>query len=882
VQRSSIVLRLIIGCILLFTSKVGAQTGSPLSVDYLLPKEYSIRTIRVESNTEITQKQAVILLSGLRPGDKVKIPGDDIAGAIRRLWKDKVFADVKISAEKVSSNLIDIILYVEEKPRLLKPVFTGVRKGDRDDIAGLVKWYRGEVVSDYLLKLMDYRIRDFYAEKGFLAPTISFTTTTDSTLPPNMVILNVDIDQGQRIKVAFLDIYGNSVLSTSKIRRKMRDALIEKSRIALAEDFFEFIKGEPKPSYIDSLLLHDGFLRTTAEYARNSFRVNLFTRTKYVESEWETCLKSIVQEYQSLGYRDARFIRDTVYKANGELFAELEIYEGRRYYHRNISWIGNKKYSSTRLDSLLGIRKGDVYSVENIEKRLMFNPTGLDISSLYQDEGYLFFQVEPVEIRVEGDSIDLEIRMFEGTQARIGRIIVTGNTKTSDKVILREIRCRPGDLYSRANIMRSQQALSQLGILDPQSLDIRPKPNPADGTVDIEFLVAEAPSDQIELSGGWGAGVVIGTLGLTLRNFSLRNVLKPKTWNPLPSGDGQQLSIRGQSNGPMFQAYTFSFMEPWLGGKKPISFSLSTNFSSFQFGLQDSASRLGNFSVGLTIGKQLRWPDDYFSVALGVRFHRYDAQRYNLFASSGTQFTGQSNNIAVSFTINRNSTDDFIFPRSGSIINASVEFTPPYSAISGQDFSGASLQERYSWLEYHKWKFRSSWFTPITKSKNNPLILMLRTEFGFIGEYNSQIGITPFERFFLGGDGLAGFNIDGREIIALRGYPNNSLTPGFNGTAISSVGGVIYNKHTMELRFLLSPSPQAKIWVHSFLEAGNSWDSFRNYTPFQIKRSVGVGLRFFLPMFGLLGVDYGWGLDPLPPTNTPSGGQFHFMIGQQF
>lgn len=859
------------------------QAQQPLSVDYDIPREYLIRDVRVESNSTETLDKAVVYLSGLESGQRISIPGDAIAQAIKRLWREKTFSDVKIYAEQVGVATVDIIIQVKELPRLLKPVFTGVKKSERDDMAGLVKWYRGEVLTEHLVKLLEYRIKDYYIEKGYLDTQVGFRTEMDTTAGPNFAVLHIDVDRRHKVKVAYLNVSGNKVIPTSKIRRKMKDAIVEKSRINLAKDFIQFLNGNPSPRYVDSMLTHHGYLKQTLEYMRNANRINIFKSSKYTESEWDAATRSIIGEYNRLGFRDARFLKDTVYMKDGELYADMEIFEGNRYYHRHITWVGNKKYTTGRLDSMLNIRRGDIYNQELLERKLYFNPAGGDISSMYQDEGYLFFQLNPVEVKVEGDSIDLEIRMFEGNQARVGRILVTGNSKTNDRVILREIRCRPGDLYSRANIIRSQQALSQLGILNPQTIDIRPKPNPIDGTVDIEFYVEEAPSDQIELSGGWGANQVIGTLGLTLNNFSIRNMFRPKTWAPLPAGDGQRLSIRGQSNGPTYQAYNFSFNEPWLGGKKPISFGVFVNHSRFRFGgLDTNASILGNTTVGLSLGKQLRWPDDYFSVQFGVSYHRYDAQRYNLFAGSGNQFTGKSNNVSFTIGLSRNSTDHFIFPRSGSMINATLELTPPYSLLSGADFSNVTLQERYSWLEYHKWKFKASWFNDITKSKNNPLVLMVRTEFGFLGQYNPAIGITPFERFFLGGDGLTGFNIDGREIIAMRGYPNLSLTPGYNGTSTAAVGGVIYNKHTMELRFLISPNPQATIWVHGFLEAGNSWDKFENYTPFQLKRSAGMGVRFFLPMFGLLGIDYGWGFDGLPPDNRPPGGQFHFMIGQQF
>ena len=854
-------------------------------VDYRYPRTYTLDRIRVVSPGQKLDSTYVVLLSGLNLGDKIQIPGRETAAAIRKLWKEKVFKNIRISANELQPGHAELFIYAEEQPRILKPVIFGIKKGEQEDITNLIKWYRGEVYTDNLRKVAEYRIRDFLAEKGFLNPQIEFRTETDSTMPPDFVNLVIDIHRGEKVKVGSLEISGNLLVNTSKIRRTIKDALVEKSRVDLARDFFQFLQGNPELAEFDSVLLGKGFYAATLEYLRNANRINIFTKSKYNELEWDMAMRSIVALYQAKGYRDARVVRDSVFYANGELHAQIQISEGIQYHFRHIKWLGNQKYTSGRLDSLLGIKRGDVYDQERLTKRLNMDQNALDISSLYQNDGYLFFRVEPLEVLVEGDSIDLEIRISEGKQARIRRIILSGNTKTNDRVLLREVRAKPGDLFRRSDVIRTQQALSQLGIIDPQALEIIPRPDPINGMVDLEFVVTESPSDQIELSGGWGANQVVGTLGLSFRNFSLRNMLKPSTWSPLPSGDGQQLSIRAQSTGPQFQAYNFSFNEPYLGGKKPISLGLSVNHSLFSFGLSDSASRLMNTSVGLNVGRQLRWPDDYFQLSGGISYNRYDARDYRLIAGTAQNFTGVSNNFNINIGIIRNSTDDFIFPTSGSLFMFNVELTPPISAFNSVDYASLPLQERYQWLEYHKWKFQGKWFIPLDKRANDKpskFILMLRTEFGFLGQYSDRVGPTPFERFFLGGDGLTGFNIDGREIISLRGYPNLSLTPGFDGNSVNSVGGTIYNKHTLELRFLLSPNPQAKIWVHGFLEAGNAWDGFDSYTPFQLQRAWGLGMRFFLPMFGLLGVDYGWGMDPLPPNNTPPGGQFHFMIGQQF
>jgi outer membrane protein insertion porin family len=862
-----------------------AQNKGSFSVDYALPRDVVIDTIEVSSSSEAIDDKYVVLLSGLRTGQKISLPGEETSRALKKLWNEKVFADIKLLARETRPGHVALTLQVKERPRLLKPIITGIKKGERDDITDLIKWYRGEVLTEYLMKVTEYRIKDYLADKGFLNPTIDFSTSTDSTMPPNFVNLQIDVQRGQKVKVAGIDIQGNHMMPTSKIRKALKEAIVEKSRIDMHKDFLRFLGGKPKFSKVDSVVLSDGFFKATAEYLRNANRINIFTKSQYNEYEWEMARDQVIALYNSKGYRDARFLHDTVYMKDNEIFAEFLIEEGNQYFFRDISWSGNQKYTSGMLDTLLGIEKGDVYNQERLQKRLNMDPDALDISSLYQNDGYLYFQIQPVEMLVEGDSIDLEIRISEGKQAYIRRIILTGNTKTNDRVILREVRSKPGDLFRRSDVIRTQQALSQLGIINPQTLEIRPIPDPVSGNVDLEIIMEEQPSDQIELSGGWGAGQVVGTLGLSFRNFSLRNLLRPSTWSPLPNGDGQTLSIRGQSTGPQFQAYNFNFNEPYLGGYKPISLGFFVNHSSFAFGLTDSSSRLSTTSVGVTVGKQLRWPDDYFQIMGGITYMRYDARDYQLISGSADRFSGVSNNININVGLVRNSTNDMIFPTSGSEFRLNAQLTPPWSLFNNKDYNTISDEERFEFLEYHKWKFQGKWFIPLDKragDRDAKLVLMLRTEFGFLGQYNAAVGITPFERFFLGGDGLTGFNVDGREIIAQRGYPNLSLTPGSNGTSTGAVGGTIYNKHTAELRFLLSPNPQAKIWVHAFAEAGNAWLTFDEYTPFQINRAVGIGARFFLPMFGLLGVDYGWGLDPIGPAREIPGGQFHFMIGQQF
>lgn len=892
-MRKNLIFILCAILVLCCTANVSAQVEIPGNrVDYTSAKEYTIRSLTVESNSDKVDRQFVKILSGLQEGQKVKIPGDDIAKAIQRLWDEKVFSNIKIYHTKIENGSVDLVIYVEERPRLLRYSIKGVKKSEADDIKEQIKLFKGEVVTEYLVKSVEHRIKDFYSEKGFLDATVTFEQYVDTAnnFENNFVNLRILIDKREKVRVGRITVEGNRHVKLSKIRRKMKDALYEKSRVDVGRDLLDLFSGRKKFKTVDSTTLADGFYESAVEYFRNSVRINIFKASKYNKSELEPAKDNVIAVYNSKGYRDAKFIKDSIYFAEGDIYADFEIHEGKQYYFRDIEWVGNKRYRSGQLDTILAIKKGDVYNLERLQQSLQFNPSGMDISSLYQDIGYLFFNVEPVEVRVEGDSIDLEIRIYEGKQARVNKIFIEGNTKTNDIVILRELRIKPGDLFSRSEIIRSQTALSQLGIFDAQNMDVRPIPNPVDGTVDLVFIVAEAPSDQIELSGGWGAGQIVGTIGLTFNNFSLRNMFKKGAWTPLPSGDGQRLSLRVQANGPAYQAYSFSFTEPWLGGKKPISFSVFFNHSNIDYTTSGNINgqKLINTTVGVSLGKQLKWPDDFFSVLFTLSYQRYDVKDYRLFSSSTSTFTGVSNNISFTAQIQRNSTNDWIFPTSGSQIQASVELTPPYSALGGWNLNGATLSEKYKFIEYHKWKFKAQWYLPLTRPKGNNtsrFVMMARAEFGYLGYYNSGIGLTPFERFFLGGDGLTGYNIDGREIIALRGYQNYALTPGYsNGNSGNAIGGAIYSKYTLEFRYLISPNPQAKIYALAFMEAGNSWEGVQNFQPFQLNRSIGAGVRIFLPMFGLLGVDYGYGFDPVrgTPDSERQKGVFHFMIGQQF
>ncbi len=819
-------------CLISATNAVSQiSVGGPDKLDYSAPKQYEIGGVTV-SGTKYLDKKVLVLLSGLSVGDKIQVPGEGITEAVKKLWDQGLFSDVAIYLDRIDGDLIFLEISLQERPRLNKFALKGVKKGDANDIREKINLIKGKVVTDNLIVSTENIIKEHFIDKGFLNTSV-VTITEPDTLLPNNVTLTFRVNKGKKVRIKKIILHGNQEVKDGKLKRAMKET---KERI---------------------------WWRV--------WKASKFLEENYVEDK-----KMLLAKYNQMGYRDARIISDTIYpNRDGSINVEINMEEGRKYYFRNITWVGNTKYSSDLLDKVLGIKKGDVYDQARLEANLFMNPNERDVSSLYLDDGYLFFNVEPVEILVVGDSIDLEMRMREGKQATVNRVTVKGNTKTNDHVILREIRTKPGQLFSRSDIIRTQRELSQLGYFNPEAMGVEPKPNPADGTVDIEYTVEEKPSDQIELSGGWGQGTIIGTVGVAFNNFSLRNMFKKGAWRPLPAGDGQRLSLRVQSNGPWFQSYNFSFVEPWLGGKKPNSFSISAYHSAQSNGTTSGTTgsqgiRITGVSVGL--GKRLKWPDDFFLLQQTLNYKNYILDNYQLVQGFNN---GSANTVSYQLSLSRNSISDPIFPTYGSTITGSMELTPPFSLLTGLDVANATASEKFELIEYHKWKFDAKWFFGLTKN----LVVMTKLQFGFLGSYNSALGTAPFERFYVGGDGLSGFGLDGREIIALRGYDNNSLTPQVNG---SQVGGTIFNKYSMELRYRISPNPQATVYVLGFLEAGDSWLVFKDFKPFQVKKSAGVGVRIFLPMFGLLGLDYGWRFDDVENYPTMSPGQFHFSIGQQF
>lgn len=873
------------------------RISSSSAFSYSSPKSYEIAGITVEG-TENLDEGAIRLLSGLAVGDKIDIPGEETSEAIRKLWKQDLFSDVQLLADRVEGRKIFLIIRIKERPRLSRFKFEGVTKSEADDLRERINLYKEKIVTENLLISTQKKVFDYYADKGFRAADINVKQEPDS-LFRNRVMLTIEVDKKKKVKIQHINIEGNKYFSDYKIRRQFKETK-EKSYfwpfldldtlgVSLVKNFF-------KPKKLPWILLR---------YGQDHMKVRIFKTSKYLEQNFKTDKETLIAKYNQKGFRDARILRDTIYESGSRTInIDMVLNEGHRYYFRNIKWIGNTKYSSEYLTNMLGIKRGDVYDPVKLEARLYMDQAGGDISSLYMDNGYLFFQLDPVEILVGKDSIDLEVRMYEGEQARINKVTVSGNTKTNDHVIMRELKTKPGQLFSRADIIRSQRELSVLGFFDPEKMNVIPTPDPQNGTVDIEYVVEEKPNDQLTLQGGYGGGILIATVGVQFNNFSTSNILKPKDWNgPLPSGDGQKLSLSFNTNGRQYQAFNASFTEPWLGGKKPTSFTLGGFYSFFALGTTEQARKYlpsdtitqvwwgqpkGKelFNVnrayferrGITaqIGTRLKWPDDYFSIFFETSFQQYTLQNYNRFFFR----TGQAYNLYGKLSLTRSSIDAPIFPTMGSDLSFSVQFTPPYSYFNDKDYSTVTVAERFNWLEYHKWKFTGAFYNTIV----DKLVLYTKVGFGMLGLYNRDVGMVPFERFYLGGDPFSangGFNqLDSREIISLRGYDASGLSP--------ANGATLINKYTMELRYPIVQNPQMTFYGLGFAEAGNSWSNFSGFNPFDVYKSAGIGIRAFLPMFGLLGVDWGYRLDDTtnrsdfnPNLNTQRS-RFHFTLGYQF
>ncbi|MGD0709553.1 MAG: outer membrane protein assembly factor BamA [Bacteroidales bacterium] len=795
-------------------------------IDYANPKDFEIGGISV-SGVKYLDNNILTSLSGLAVGDKIKVPGEKITKAVENLWNQGLFEDIKISATKVQGDVIFLDIYLKERPRLSKFSFTGIKKSEADKLRDEIKFARGDVVTDNAIVSSKNKIIKYFADKGYFFTKVDIVQKKD-TSASNSVELVINVNKNSKVKINLVNIYGSDSIKVAKLRRKMKK---------------------------------------TKE--KRFFRI--FSTSRFNNEDFADDKIILIDKFNEFGYRDAKIVKDSVYKFDDKTVnVDIYIEQGRKYYFRNITWVGNTKYTAEELNSVLKVNKGDAYNQKALESNLYMNTDGRDISSLYLDDGYLFFSVTPVEVKIDNDSIDLEIRIYEGKQATINKIIISGNKKTNDNVIMREIRTKPGQLFSRQDIIRTQRELAQLKYFDQEKLAVNPKPNPAEGTVDIEYVVEETSSDQVSLSGGWGAGMITGTLGLTFNNFSAKDFFKKDAWRPLPSGSGQRLSLQAQSNGLYSQSYNASFTEPWLGGAKPNALTVSVFRSQQTNGIAKGDPTRQSIAIdGASIGlsKRLTWPDDFFTLYYGLNYQHFILQNYTSF----TFANGTANNAALNLVFGRNSVDAPIYPRAGSQLALSVEATPPYSLIWKKNIDSLTLQQKYQWIEYHKWKFSASLFSKLIGN----LVLNTRLKFGFLGYYNTDLGPPPFERFYLGGDGLSGFSLDGREVIGLRGYANTTLTP---ANEYGYTGGVVFDKYTFELRFPVSLNPMATVFVLGFWEAGNDLVSVKNFNPFNVYRSAGVGVRIYLPMFGLLGLDWGYGFDAVPGNPSANKSQFHFTI----
>lgn len=851
---------------------LGREIQNNARMEQQRPKEYEIGGITV-TGLQFLDEDLLLAVTGLNVGGKVKLPNDDgISKAIRNLWKQDLFADVNITITRIVGDKIFLNIKVEERPRMSRKNFRGVKKSEATELNEKLNLVQSRVVTDGLKKEAVVRIRKYFMEKGFGNVQVSVRERKDS-VKANSVILIFDIEKGHKTHINQINISGNDQVTDARLKRAMKGSK-EMSRFTLHPQNDKSVYSD-KSRDVKSYFKYFGFLSPskTLEILDPYFRFKLFAASKFSEQKFEDDKQSIVGVYNSMGYRDAAIIEDTVYAVqNGNLNIDLKVKEGRRYYFGDITWKGNTKYSSEQLSNILGIHKGDVYNQELLDNRIgrqMSPDGGEDISSLYMDDGYLFFNIDPVETAIVGDTINYEMRVTEGQQATIGQVNIFGNDRTNEHVIRREIYTLPGEKFRRSELVRSVRQIANLGFFDPEKIVPQPRPHPENGTVDIDYTVTEKSSDQLQLSAGFGGGIKFyGNIGITFNNFSIRNIFRPKYWDPLPVGDGQKFSLNYQSNGPLYNSFSTSFTEPWLGGKKPTA--LTTNFVYSRYsGQSDIAyadtSYIRTIGGGISLSKRLKWPDDNFVLVYGINYQNYLLKQYQLIPGFSN---GRSNNLYFKLALNRYSVDQPLYPRSGSNISFTMQFTPPYSSIAGKDYTNAPASEKYKLIEYHKYRFTADWYQRIVGN----LVFKLSTKYGFMGYYNKTLGFSPFERFQLGGDGLSGSSyFVGKDIISQRGYE------------VYAEDATIFNKYSAEIRYPFSLSPTSTIYGLAFVDAANAWPDFKSYNPFKLNRDAGLGIRLFLPMFGLLGLDYGVGFDRFDratgTTKFKDISKFTFMLG---
>ena len=807
------------------------------------PRLYYIRDVNVHGvqylNPEILKSSA-----GLIAGDSVYLPSNFISNAISRLWSQRFFSDVKIGAE-IEGDSLDLEVFLKERPRVYNWEFEGISKGKKKDLLEKLKLKRGSELSDYVIDKNQKLIKQYWAEKGFRNTEVGVRIDNDTLRPGQAVTVTFLIDRKSKVKIGKINFTGNEQFPDKRLRRT-------------------FKKTHQKS-------------------------INFFKGAKLNESDYENDKELLIDFYNSKGYRNATIVSDSIYPINEKrLGIDIDVSEGNKYYIRNVSWVGNSVYETDDLQRMFGVKKGDTYDKKSMHKRLGIgkeeNPEDMSVKSLYQNEGYLMSQIEPAEVIIAPDSIDIEVKVFEGKQFTINEVGITGNQRVDDEVIRRELYTRPGELYDRSLLMQTIRTLGSLGHFNPEAImpDIKPVSNEL---VNVNWPLEEQASDQFNIAGGWGSGTFVGSVGITLNNLSIKNFFKKGAWRPYPMGQNQRLSLSAQTNGTYYKAFALSFTDPWLGGKKPNSFTISAHFSeqnNAYYVWQKSTQYFRTYGLAAGLGKRLNWPDPYFTLYGEASYERFSLKNWNTFGMTN----GAANLLSLKFVFARNSVDQPIYPRRGSEFSASVQFTPPYSLWDGKDYkklaelanstdskvADKANQERYRWVEFHKWQFKAQWFQALTKNSN--LVLMLKAEMGYLGNYN-KYKVSPFERFEVGGDGMSGYNIYGIDIISMRGYEDGALDP-------TNDYSVAYNKYTAEIRYPVILKPSSQIYVLGFLEGGNAFDSWKKFSPFKIKRSAGFGVRLYLPVVGMLGIDWGYGFDSPAGQSGKSGSQFHFVMGQQF
>ncbi len=806
--------------------------NAPLLQMNSAPKRYFIRNVYIHG-VEHLSPDMVRSSAGLIVGDSVYLPSDFVSNAISRLWSQRIFADVQIGAE-IEGDSLDLQVLLKERPRVYNWEFEGISTGKKKDLLETLKLKRGSELSDYVIDKNKKLIKAYWAEKGFRNAEVDVRIDNDTLHKGNIVNVTFLIDRKNKVKIGKINFNGNEQFKDRRLRRT-------------------FKKTHQKS-------------------------INILRGTKLNEKDYADDKELLIDFYNSKGYRNATIVSDSIYPINEKrLGIDLNISEGNKYYIRNVSWVGNSVHDTEQLQRMFAVKRGDTYDKKAMHKRLGIgketDPEAMSVSSLYQNDGYLMSQIEPAETIIGADSIDIEVKIFEGKQFTVNEIGITGNKRVDDEVIRRELYVRPGELYNRALLMQTIRTLGTLGHFNPEAImpDIKPVSNKL---VNINWPLEEQASDQFNVAGGWGSGTFVGSVGITLNNLSIKNMFKKGAWRPYPMGQNQRLSISAQTNGTYYKAFSFSFTDPWLGGRKPNSFTLSAHYSEQNdayYVWQSSTQYFRTYGVAAGLGKRLNWPDPYFSLYAELSYERYTLKDWDYFMMSN----GSANLLSLKVVFSRNSVDQPIYPRRGSEFTASVQATLPYSLWDGKDYSSSTLseQDRYRWIEFHKWNFKAQWFQALTRNSN--LVLMLRAEMGFLGSYNKH-KVSPFERFEVGGDGMSGYNIYGIDVISMRGYEDGALDPDSGNYSCA------YNKYTAELRYPIVLKPSSQIYVLGFLEGGNAFTSWRTFSPFRIKRAAGVGIRLYLPVVGMLGIDWGYGFDPPANSTTKSGSQFHFVMGQQF